>query len=207
MASSTRLLRRSSYRYLQRHRWQLALSVLGVALGVAVAVSVDLSTGSAQRAFELSTEALTGTTTHQIVAGSGGLSEAVYRHLRVELDVRAAAPIVEGYVALARDPTRVLRVLGIDPLAVAIPAGEEHPISYDAAFSDTAHGKIRVYEQKGLSLPEGWALDGDGVWGYELLRIRWAVREWLRIKGGIMPASYFNTTLHGRQYVFEKLIG
>jgi len=117
MAASTRLLRRSSYRYLQRHRWQLALSVLGVALGVAVAVSVDLSTGSAQRAFELSTEALTGTTTHQIVAGSGGLSEAVYRRLRVDLDVRAAAPIVEGYVALARDPTRVLRVLGIDPLA------------------------------------------------------------------------------------------
>ncbi len=54
-------------------------------------------------------------------------------------------------------------ILGIDPLAVAIPAGKEHPISYDAAFSGTAHGKIRVYEQKGLSLPEGWALDGDGV--------------------------------------------
>ena len=54
-------------------------------------------------------------------------------------------------------------ILGIDPLAVAIPAGEEHSISYDAAFSGTAHGKIRVYEQKGLPLPEGWALDGDGV--------------------------------------------
>ena len=54
-------------------------------------------------------------------------------------------------------------ILGIDPLAVAIPAGEEHPISYDAAFSGTAHGKIRVYEQKGLSLPKGWALDSDGV--------------------------------------------
>ena len=117
MAPSTRLLRRSSYRHLQRHGWQLVLSVLGVALGVAVAVSVDLATGSAQRAFELSTKALTGTTTHQIVAGSGGLDEAAYRRLRVELDVRAAAPIVEGHVALERDPTRALRVLGIDPLA------------------------------------------------------------------------------------------
>ena len=117
MPPSVRLLRRSSYRYLQRHRWQLVLSVLGVALGVAVAVSVDLATGSAQRAFKLSTEAFTGTTTHQIVAGSGGLDEAVYQHLRVDLDIRAAAPIVEGYVALARDPDRLLRVLGIDPLA------------------------------------------------------------------------------------------
>ncbi len=117
MTGSARLLRRSSYRYLQRHRWQLVLSVLGVALGVAVTVSVDLATGSAQRAFELSTEALTGTTTHQVVAGSGGLDEATYRRLRVDLDIRTAAPIVTGYVALASDPTRVVRVLGIDPLA------------------------------------------------------------------------------------------
>ena len=55
------------------------------------------------------------------------------------------------------------RILGIDPLAVAIPTGEEHPISYDAAFSGSAHGKIRVYEQQGLELPVGWALDRNGV--------------------------------------------
>jgi LDH2 family malate/lactate/ureidoglycolate dehydrogenase len=54
------------------------------------------------------------------------------------------------------------RVLGINPLGVAIPAGEEHPIVYDAAFSGSSHGKIRIYEQKGLALPEGWALDRDG---------------------------------------------
>ena len=54
------------------------------------------------------------------------------------------------------------RLLGINPLAVAIPAGEERPIIHDAAFSATAHGKVRVYQQKGLSLPEGWALDREG---------------------------------------------
>src|SRR5262249_41296825 len=50
------------------------------------------------------------------------------------------------------------RLLGINPLAVAIPAGQERPIVYDAAFSGSSHGKIRVYQQKGLRLPEGWAL-------------------------------------------------
>ncbi|MGH2350637.1 MAG: Ldh family oxidoreductase, partial [Chloroflexota bacterium] len=35
-------------------------------------------------------------------------------------------------------------------------------IVYDAAFSATAHGKVRVYQQKGLPLPEGWALDREG---------------------------------------------
>jgi LDH2 family malate/lactate/ureidoglycolate dehydrogenase len=54
------------------------------------------------------------------------------------------------------------RLLGINPLAVAIPAAVESPIVYDAAFSATAHGKVRVYHQKGLTLPEGWALDRQG---------------------------------------------
>ena len=55
------------------------------------------------------------------------------------------------------------RILGINPLGVAIPAGEEPPIIYDAAFSGSSHGKIRVHYQKGLELPEGWALDQNGM--------------------------------------------
>jgi len=54
------------------------------------------------------------------------------------------------------------RILGIDPLAISVPAKNEHPISYDAAFSGTAHGKIRVYAQKGLELEDDWALDSEG---------------------------------------------
>jgi LDH2 family malate/lactate/ureidoglycolate dehydrogenase len=54
------------------------------------------------------------------------------------------------------------RLLGINPLSIGIPAAEEWPIVYDAAFSATAHGKIRVYQQRGQRLPEGWALDAEG---------------------------------------------
>ena len=32
----------------------------------------------------------------------------------------------------------------------------------DIAFGATAHGKMRVYAQKGAPIPEGWALDADG---------------------------------------------
>jgi LDH2 family malate/lactate/ureidoglycolate dehydrogenase len=56
----------------------------------------------------------------------------------------------------------VERLLGINPLAVAIPAGEERPVVYDGAFSASAHGKIRVYQQKELPIPEGWAVDRHG---------------------------------------------
>lgn len=54
------------------------------------------------------------------------------------------------------------KIIGINPLAVAIPAGEEADIVLDAAFSGSSHGKIRVYQQKGLSIPPSWAFDGEG---------------------------------------------
>ena len=54
------------------------------------------------------------------------------------------------------------RILGINPLGLGIPAGDEPPILYDAAFSGSSHGKIRIHQQKGEPLPEGWALDATG---------------------------------------------
>ena len=46
-----RHLVRLALRHLGRHPWQVGLAVLGIALGVAVAVSIDLANESARRAF------------------------------------------------------------------------------------------------------------------------------------------------------------
>jgi LDH2 family malate/lactate/ureidoglycolate dehydrogenase len=54
------------------------------------------------------------------------------------------------------------KILGINPLGIAIPTRTELPIVHDAAFSGSSHGKIRIYQQKGSPIPEGWALDKDG---------------------------------------------
>ena len=109
-------LARLAVRQLSSHPWQLGLAILGIALGVAVAVSIDLANGSALRAFRLSTEAVSGRATHQVLGGPSGLPEDVYRRLRLELGVRKAAPIVEGDVSAAG---RALHVLGIDPFVDA----------------------------------------------------------------------------------------
>ncbi len=111
------LLARSSFRYMGRHPWLIALSVLGVALGVALVVSIDLANESARRAFSLSSERVTGKATHQIIASSGDLDEKQYRDLRISLGIRDAAPVVEGYVRISKDPQRTLQVLGVDALA------------------------------------------------------------------------------------------
>jgi len=54
------------------------------------------------------------------------------------------------------------KIVGINPLSIALPTDEPHPLIIDMAFGATAHGKIRVYAQKGQPLPEGWALDSEG---------------------------------------------
>jgi LDH2 family malate/lactate/ureidoglycolate dehydrogenase len=54
------------------------------------------------------------------------------------------------------------KILGINPLAVAIPSSKEPPIVFDAAFSGSSHGKIRVYQQKGIPIPSNWAFDSEG---------------------------------------------
>ena len=54
------------------------------------------------------------------------------------------------------------KIVGLNPISIAIPAGETAPLVLDMALGATAHGKIRVYAQKGLPLPEGWAFDAQG---------------------------------------------
>jgi len=54
------------------------------------------------------------------------------------------------------------RVLGNNPFAVAIPAGEERPIVLDMACGTVAWGKVFVAAQKGESIPGDWVLDKEG---------------------------------------------
>lgn len=105
-----------------RHPVSAALLVLGIALGVAVIVSIDLANASAERGFELSTTAITGRATHAIVAGDQGVDEAVYVALRTDPDWRrriAMAPIVRVLVSSPRLEGIPLTLLGVDPFAEA----------------------------------------------------------------------------------------
>ncbi len=105
---------RASFSYLLRHPWQLALSLIGIAVGVAVIVAVDLANASARKAFLLSMDTIAGEATHQIIGGPRGVSEEVYASLRVEHDIRKIAPVVEGVITV---DGRSLTLLGIDLFA------------------------------------------------------------------------------------------
>ncbi len=114
-----RALRNVGWRYQRRHPWQTALMILGIALGVAVMVAIDLANSAASRAFDLSTDAIAGRATHQIIGGPAGLEEAVYTRLRTDGVPVAAAPIVTDYVTSPQLGSRPIQLLGVDPFAEA----------------------------------------------------------------------------------------
>jgi putative ABC transport system permease protein len=113
------MLLRASLRHLARHRWQAGLAVLGIALGVAVVVSVGLASESARRAFGLAAEGVTGRATHEIIGGPAGLDERVVTRLIREIGVHPLAPVVVAWVGTAEPPGRTLQLLGVDPFSEA----------------------------------------------------------------------------------------
>ena len=54
------------------------------------------------------------------------------------------------------------RVIGTNPIAVAIPAGEEKSFVLDMATSIVPLGKISVYDKTDQLIPEGWAINENG---------------------------------------------
>ena len=91
--------------------------IIGVAIGVAMIVAIDLANGAADRAFDLGTQAVAGRTTHSIVAGPSGLDESVYFDLRREVGYRLSAPVIEDYVLVDELDSQPMRLLAIDPFA------------------------------------------------------------------------------------------
>lgn len=54
------------------------------------------------------------------------------------------------------------RMVGNNPIAIAIPCEGAIPLVLDMATSEAAMGKIRLAEKAGESIPDTWAVRGDG---------------------------------------------
>jgi LDH2 family malate/lactate/ureidoglycolate dehydrogenase len=55
------------------------------------------------------------------------------------------------------------KMLGTNPICVAIPAGEEPAFVADFATTTAANGKLEILQRKNAEAPLGWVQDADGL--------------------------------------------
>ncbi len=103
---------------LAQNKARSALSVLAIALGVALGYAVQLITESAVNEFALGAQTLSGGADLQVRGAREGFAEALYPELSRLPEVALASPVVEVDAKLA-DRDEVLKIIGQDPFRAA----------------------------------------------------------------------------------------
>lgn len=90
---------------------------------------------------------------HFGLAGTYALMAAEARMIGIAMT--NASPLVAPTYGLDR-------LLGTNPIAVAVPAGKYQPFVLDMATTTAANGKLEVLQRKNLPAPDGWIQDANG---------------------------------------------
>ena len=127
------LLTTFSWQELRHHPWRNAAAVAAVMLGVALALSVHLINASALSEFSQAVRAVNGQPDLELRAVQGSFSESLYSQVAAHPQVAMASPVLEISTYAADDRSdearrQLLRVIGIDALAVAAVAPGLFPV-------------------------------------------------------------------------------
>ena len=98
---------------------RLLLSVLGIALGVALGFAVHLINRAAVEELAAGVRALSGEADLEVRGGRAGFPEALYAELARLPGVAVASPVLEADASLVGG-SQPLRLVGIDPLRAAL---------------------------------------------------------------------------------------
>ena len=99
--------------YLQSWR-QTLLTVLGLALGVSVFVSIHLTVGASLKSFTNTVQAVSGQAEWQLVPNGGEIDEKLFPVIKTNPVIQAAAPVVEFQASLNRWPGQMIWIMGVD---------------------------------------------------------------------------------------------
>ena len=98
----------------QQHKLRLALTIVGVALGVAVFFAVRSTTQTLVDSLNSTIEKLAGKSTLQVAAGDAGFPSENLKLVRETPGVAIAEPVTEAIVETVAPPGEKLLVLGLD---------------------------------------------------------------------------------------------
>ncbi|MDQ3393679.1 MAG: Ldh family oxidoreductase, partial [Bacteroidota bacterium] len=77
-------------------------------------------------------------------------------HDMIGISMTNASPLVSPTFSIER-------LLGTNPIAVAIPSNKQPPFVADFATTTAANGKLEMLQRKGLEAPIGWVQDANGA--------------------------------------------
>src|SRR5262245_3670597 len=108
------LLRLLSWPYLRKHLLRWALTLAGIALGVAVFLAMHTANRSIFRAFDRTVDQIAGATQLQVTAGEFGFDESVLETVQSVPEVGIAVPVIESAVEASAAGQGSILILGID---------------------------------------------------------------------------------------------
>jgi LDH2 family malate/lactate/ureidoglycolate dehydrogenase len=95
------------------------------------------------------------------VCNSNHFGIAAY-HAMLALEEDMIGMVMTNASALVAPTFSNERMLGTNPICVAIPGGEEPAFVADMATTTAANGKLEILQRKGLDAPLGWIQDIQG---------------------------------------------
>lgn len=93
-------------------------------------------------------------TNHYGIAGYHAMM--ALEHDMIGMSMTNASPLVSPTFSTER-------MLGTNPIAVAVPADKQPPFVADFATTTAANGKLEILQRKGEDAPLGWIQDADGL--------------------------------------------
>ena len=98
----------------QQHLLRLALTTLGIALGVAVFFGIRTANATLLDSLRLTVEKVAGKATLQVTAGESGFPEEILDKVRTTPGVQLAEPVIEVIAHTSFADEGNLLVLGVD---------------------------------------------------------------------------------------------
>ena len=109
-----RLLARAALRGWRARPGIAVLNVLGIAIGVAVYLAIQIVNHSATRSFRAGLDLVAGRSHLEVGAGRGGVDERCWPEVAAVGGVAAVSGLVEGYATVPAVPGEYLRIVGLD---------------------------------------------------------------------------------------------
>ncbi len=114
------LLRFVTFPHVRQHRLRTSLTLVGIALGVAVIVAISIVNRTLVSSFQRTIDLVAGKAVLQVLNAESGIKESLFAVIRDTDGVKDAAPAVQGFLPVVEIEGERLFVYGVDLLTDSI---------------------------------------------------------------------------------------